>query len=156
MPGLIDITPAVEVVDVRGHSVRVVGLNEESIGQLLVRFPKFRQMWETSKWDVNGLLKMSREGISAIIADSCDGAFSEQTASYLGLGERAEILAAVCRVTMPRGFGPFGDLMRAIGLVDGAASNMASATTSPSPSNSSNGTVIRKQKSTPQESLSDG
>jgi hypothetical protein len=154
MPGLIDITPAVEMVDVRGHSVEVNGLGVEAIGSLFLRFPKFRQMVETNKWDVPSLLKMSDDAIHAIIASSCNGAFTEQTAGYLGLGEKAELLAVIFRITMPKGPGPFVDLMRTFGLIGAdAASSMGSGTTSPSQLNSSNGTATRKPKSTPQESL---
>lgn len=153
MAGLIDITPAVETVDVRGHSVEVTGLSVEAIGSLFLRFPKFRQMVETNKWDVPSLLKMSDDAMHAIIASSCRGAFTEQTAGYLGLGEKAELMAVIFRITMPKGPGPFVDLMRTFGLISvDAASSMGSDTTSPSQLNSSNGTVTRKPKNTRQES----
>jgi hypothetical protein len=156
MPGLIDIAPALEHVDVRGNDITVSGLSVEAIGTLIFRFPKFRQMVETNKWDGEGLLKMSDDAIAAIIAASCNGAFNEQTANYLGLGEKAELLSAIFRITMPRGFGPFVELMRTFGLIESVASGMGSATTSPAASNSSSATGTRKQKHTPRELLQAG
>jgi hypothetical protein len=156
MPGLIDIAPALEHVDVRGNDITVSGLSVEAIGTLIFRFPKFRQMVETNKWDAEGLLKMSDEAIAAIIAASCNGAFNEQTANYLGLGEKAELLSAIFRITMPRGPGPFVDLMRTFGLIGAAASSTASDTISPSRLNSSSGMATRKPKNTPHDSLPGG
>lgn len=147
MPGLIDITPAVENIDVRGHAVMVSGLSVEAIGGLFLRFPKFREMVESNKYDVPSLLKMSDEAINAVIAASCGEAFTEQTAGYLGLGEKAEILGAIFKITMPRGPGPFVELMQTFGLVG------ASDTTSRSRRNSLNGTATPAPKNTRQESL---
>lgn len=156
MPGLVDITPAVETVDVRGHSITVRDLSVETIGSLFLRFPKFRQMVETNKWDAGSLLKMSDEAIAAVIASSCGEAFDEGTAGYLALGEKAELLAVIFRLTMPRGPAPFLDLMRTFGLLDGAASGTALGTTSPSPSNFSNGMGTRRHKNTAPASSSAG
>lgn len=152
MPGLIDITPAVETIDVRGHNVTVSGLSVEAIGGLFLRFPQFREMVETNKYDIPSLLKMSDEAIGAIIAASCGGAFSEQTAGLLVLAEKAEILGAILRITMPRGPGPFVDLMQAVGLVSAAdsASSLRDA------SNTLNGTGTRRPKGTRQESSQAG
>lgn len=157
MAGLIDITPAVETIDVRGHSVEVSGLSVEAIGNLFLRFPRFRQMVETNKWDTQSILKMSDEAIHAVIAASCNGAFNEKTASYLTLSEKAELIGAIFKITMPKGVGPFVELMQAFGLLASGASNTALATTSPLPSkNSSEQAAIRRQKSTHQESLPAG
>lgn len=139
MAGLVDIVPAVEVVEVRGLELEVSGLTVEGIGGLLLRFPELRKMFETRSLDLEALLKCSDKLIAALIAAGTGSAANkaaEKAAAGLALGEKAEVLAAILRVTMPKGVGPFVKLMDAFGMGDllavGSQSATASDTTSPS------------------------
>ena len=132
MVGLIDITPSVETIDVRGHKAEVKGLSIKSIGALFLRFPDIRRMMETNSWEAAELLRLSDEAIAAIIAQAASDVLTEESAGHLTLGEKAEFLTVILRLTMPRGPGPFVDLMRAVGLLeaDAAQSAKVPATTS--------------------------
>ena len=145
MAGLVDIVPAIETVEVRGQQLEVTGLTVEGIGSLLMRFPELRKMFETRSLDVEALLKSSDKLIAAVIAAGTGSAANraaEKAANGLSLGEKAEVVAAIIRVTMPKGVGPFVRLMDAVGMDNVGPSATASATTSPSapsPSSSEDG-----------------
>jgi hypothetical protein len=134
MPGLLDIAPLTENVTVRGAQVIVSGIDIPDIIDLLTRFPKIRKMWASGQWDVEQLLGMSKEAVVALIAGGCSN-LDEKNASNLALDEKAEILAAIIRVTMPRGPGPFMATLTALmGTVGGGASPTAPASKSRKPS----------------------
>ncbi|MDX8513525.1 phage pre-tape measure protein [Mesorhizobium captivum] len=130
MPDLLSIAPLTESVPVRGAKAIIRGVDIEEIIGLISRFPKIRKMWATGQWDVEQLLGMSREAVAAVIAAGCSN-IDEANARNLALDEKAEILAAIIRVTMPRGPGPFMATLTALmGTVGGAASPTAPASKS--------------------------
>ncbi|MER9937412.1 hypothetical protein [Mesorhizobium sp. M0088] len=136
MPGLLDIAPLTENVPVRGAQAIVGGVPVKAIAVMLARFPDLRKMWASGKWDVEQLLGMSDEVIAALIAAGCTN-IDEKNAGNLALDEKAELLAAIMRVTMPRGPGPFMAALTALmGTVGGAASPTAPASKSRKPSRS--------------------
>ncbi|RWC25912.1 MAG: hypothetical protein EOS27_27050 [Mesorhizobium sp.] len=130
MPGLLDIAPLTEKVSVRGAEAIINGVPVKVIAGLLARFPDLRKMWASGKWDAEVLLGMSDDVIAALIAGGCEN-IDEANAANLALDEKAEILAAIVRVTMPRGPGPFMATLTALmGTVGGAASPTAPASKS--------------------------
>jgi hypothetical protein len=134
MAGLLSIAPLTETVEVRGVPTAVTGVTAQGIAQLLFRFPDLRKMWSTGKWDTDQLLVMSDDILSAIIAAGVAG-IDEVNAANLALDEKAELLGAVIRVTMPRGPVPFMDtLTRLMGGVSGEALPKAPVTKSLKPS----------------------
>lgn len=134
MPDLLSIAPLTEKVPVRGAKAIIGGVPVAAIAGLLSRFPALRKMWATGKWDVEQLLGMSDEVIAAVIAAGCSN-IDEANAGNLALDEKAELLAAIIRVTMPRGPGPFMATLTALmGTVGGAASPTAPASKSRKPS----------------------
>lgn len=134
MPDLLSIAPLAESVPVRGAKASVKGVDVGEIVGLLQRFPKIRKMWATGQWDVEQLLGMSNEAISAVIAAGCAN-IDEANAANLALGEKTELLAAIVRVTMPRGPGPFmATLTALLGTVGGGASPTVPASKSRKPS----------------------
>lgn len=151
MPGLIDITPAVEVIDVRGHKVHVHGLESVSqFGSLLVRFPKLQEMAGERKLDAGALLQLSDDLVAAIIAMACrdenaDPVFDERNASRLSMSEKAEIIGRAWRLTAPKGLGPFIDMLEAFGLAAPVGGAAASDSRSHSQSTISNATATRKR-----------
>ena len=134
MPDLLSIAPLTDTVSVRGAKAIVCGVDVGEIVKLLTRFPKLRKMWATGQWDVEQLLAMSGEAIAAVIAAGCSN-LDEANAKNLALDEKAELIAAIVRVTMPRGPGPFmATLTALLGTVGGAASPTAPASKSRKPS----------------------
>lgn len=130
MPGLLDIAPLTETVPVRGAKAIICGVPVKAIASLLARFPDLRKMWATDKWDAEQLLGMSDEVIVALIDAGCSN-IDEANAGNLALDEKAEMLAAIIRVTMPRGPGPFMATLTALmGTVGGAVSPTAPASKS--------------------------
>ena len=110
MVGLIDIVPVDEKVVVRGKPVSVSGVSVEGIGRLLFRFPELRKMAETGKWNADELLTLSDDIVCAILAAGTGmpgNVKAEAGARNLSVGEKAALIAAVIRVTMPQGVGPF-------------------------------------------------
>lgn len=106
MADLLSIAPLTETAEVRGASVTVKGVSVAAIAQLLYRFPDFRKAWATGKWDTDQMLAMSDDMMAAIIAAGVVE-IDEANAINLALDEKAELLGAVMRVTMPRGPVPF-------------------------------------------------
>jgi len=130
MPGLIDIAPLTETVEVRGAQATVCGVGVQAIAQLLFRFPDLRKSWGKGQFDLAEILGMSDEIVNAIIAGGVEE-LDEANASRLALDEKAELLAAIIRVTMPRGPVPFMETLTGVmGAVGGGASPKARATTS--------------------------
>ena len=134
MPGLLDIAPLTETVPVRGAKAIICGVPVKTIASLLSRFPDLRKMWASGKWDAEVLLGMSDEVLAALIASGCSN-IDEAGASNLALDEKAELLAAIVRVTLPRGPGPFMATLTALmGTVGGGASPTAPVSKSRKPS----------------------
>lgn len=120
MPDLLSIAPLTETVEVRGAEVQVCGVAAKSIVGLLTRFPELRKMWGTGKWDIDHLLSMSDEILAALIAAGVTN-IDEANAAHLALDEKAELMSAIIRVTMPRGPVPFmATLTGMLGSVGGA------------------------------------
>jgi hypothetical protein len=134
MPGLIDIVPGAETVEMRGHSIAVRGLSIEAIGSLFIRFPELNAMLAANSWDVARVLKFSDAAIAAIIAACAPDHLDEERASALALGEKAALLAPILRLTAPGGFGPFVELMTAAGLTAAAVVDKAPVIRSRKPS----------------------
>lgn len=134
MPDLLSIAPLTETIEVRGAEAVIRGVTVKAIAGLLGRFPDLRKMWATGQWNAEQVLGMSDEVIGAVIAAGCVN-LDEENAGNLALDEKAELLAAIVRVTMPRGPGPFMATLTALmGTVGGAASPTAPASRSRKPS----------------------
>jgi hypothetical protein len=86
------------------------------------------------------LIALGGEAVAAIIAAGCGYPGDEKAeaiAGSLSLDAQADLLAAVLRLTLPRGIGPFvAKLTGLAGIldVDAARSDMAPASISPKPS----------------------
>jgi hypothetical protein len=128
MPGAINVAPLVETFDYRGtRQLRVNGLEAETLIGLFAQFDDLRRMWDTRKFDAAAFQKLSKPAAAYLIA-ACVEDLDEENAANLSLGERVEILAKIARISMPRGIGPFVELMEALGV--GAPSSTPPATKS--------------------------
>lgn len=140
MAGLLDIAPAVEAVEIRGNAVDVYGVSVKGIAYLLQRFPELRMMMSGKSVDPEALLAVGGDAVAAIIAAGTGypgDKQAEEIAGKLALDEQADLLAAIVKLTMPGGIGPFVQKLNGLGLVlsaEGEASGGAQATKSRKPS----------------------
>ena len=138
MVGLVDIAPLTAEVVIRGNSIAVQGVNARGVALLLARFPEFRALVTGREVALESILALGGEVISAIIAagtGSPGDAQAEKAADNLSLEEQADLLAAIFRMTMPNGVGPFVDRLTALGIgPEGASASATPEPRSPKPS----------------------
>src|SRR3954468_11420524 len=113
--GLLDVSFATEEV----AGVRITGVSANGISYLLARFPEFRMMLTGREVKVEQLMSLAPDAIAAVIACGCgivptgqEGDTERQEkaeakAASIPVGVQADMLAAIMRVTMPGGVGPF-------------------------------------------------
>src|SRR4051794_11188922 len=129
MVGLIDIAPATEMVEAQGKSIVVQGVSAKGLAHLLARFPELRRLMTGQEVEADQLLSMSGDAVAAIIAAGCGypgNESAEVISGNLSLDIQADLLAAVLRLTLPKGIGPFVEKLTALGSilgVDNAPSN---------------------------------
>lgn len=135
MAGLLDIAPAAERVTIRGVKVDVRGLSLTDLRDLIARFPEVVALF--GKGINAGVIMKAGPGVvSAVIAAACGNpgdAKAEAIVAELPLGEQAEILNRVLKLTMPGGAGPFVELLKTLGLDLGEVS-AATSQSQPTPS----------------------
>jgi hypothetical protein len=106
MAGLLDIAPLVEEVDIRGTKIDVGGISASGVADLLSRFPELQNLKELA---TDRLISMGGEVVQAVIAAGCgkpgDEA-QEAAAGNLSLGDQAELLNAILRISLPNGLAP--------------------------------------------------
>jgi hypothetical protein len=140
MVGLIDIAPATETVEAQGNAVTVHGVSAKGLAHLLARFPELRRLMTGQEVEVDQILAMGGDAVAAVIAAGCgypgDNAV-EAIAGNLSLDIQADLLAAILRLTLPRGIGPFVEKLTGLASilgVDDAPSDTAPDTKSRKPS----------------------
>jgi hypothetical protein len=122
MVGLIDIAPATETVEAQGKPVTVHGVSAKGLAHLLARFPELRRLMAGQEVQADQLLAMGGDAVAAIIAAGCGypGDNSAETiAGSLPLDIQADLLAAILRLTLPRGIGPFVEKLTELGSLLG-------------------------------------
>jgi hypothetical protein len=125
MVGLVDIAPAVETVDVHGISAK-------GLAFLLSRYPELRMLMSGQEVQSDRLMAMGGDAVAAVIAAGCgypgDEA-AETAAGKLSLDAQADFLAAILRLTLPKGVGPLVEKLTALGSILGTdAATAAQAT----------------------------
>jgi hypothetical protein len=112
MVGLLEIAPVDESVDIDGQQLSVPGISGLGFAHLLQCYPELRNFFG------NGVVEMNAKSIiekgpkiaSAVMAAGCGypgDAKAEKKLETFSVGTQVEILNAVLRKTLPRGFGPF-------------------------------------------------
>lgn len=120
MVGLIDIVPATLSVSVGGKDVSVNGVSAAGLAHLLGRFPELRALMSGQEVGTEQLIAMGGDVVGAIIAAGCGypaNEKAEQIGRTLPVGDQADILAAILKLTMPQGVGPFVEKLTALGTV---------------------------------------
>ena len=137
MVGLIDIAPSAETVEVQGASVEVLGVSASGLAVLLGRFPDLRKLMTGLDVETGQLMAIGGEAVAAIIAAGCGypgDEKAEAVAGKLSLDAQADFLAAILRLTLPKGLGPFVGKLTALGHIldaDAGRSDTAPDSTSP-------------------------
>ena len=138
MVGLIDIAPSIDSVDVQGSSVAVHGISAKGVAHLLGRFPELRKLMSGQEVEAEQLMAMGGDAVAAIIAAGCGYPGDEKAeaiAGTLAIDAQANLLAAIVRLTLPGGLGPFVDKLTALGgILDAAPSAAVQDSNSPKPS----------------------
>jgi hypothetical protein len=138
MVGLIDIAPSVEMVYVQGSAVTVLGISAKGVAYLLGRFPELRKLMTGQQVESEQLMAMGGDAVAAIIAAGCGypgDENAEAIAGKLAIDAQADLLAAIIRLTLPAGLGPFVEKLTALGgILDAVPSATAQASNSPKPS----------------------
>jgi hypothetical protein len=133
MVGLIDIAPSVKTIEVQGTPVTVHGVSAKGLAHLLSRFPELRMLMTGQEVQAEQLMSMGGDAVAAIIAAGCGypgDETAETVAGKLSLDAQADLLAAILRLTLPKGVGPFVEKLTALGSIldaDGARSAMEPA-----------------------------
>jgi hypothetical protein len=138
MVGLIDIAPTTEMVEVQDASVSVHGISAKGVARLLGRFPELRKLMSGQEVETEELMAMGGDAVAAIIAAGCGypgDEKAEAVAGKLAIDAQADLLAAIVRLTLPAGLGPFVEKLTALGgILDTVPSATAQASKSPRPS----------------------
>ena len=140
MVGLIDLAPSTEFVSVHSGSVPVHGVSAKGLAHLLGRFPELLKLMTGQDVGAEQLMAIGGDAIAAIIAAGCGHPgeeHAEAAAGNLPLDAQADFLAAILRLTLPKGLGPFVAKLTALGSIldaDAARSDTAPGSTSPKPS----------------------
>lgn len=134
MAGLLDIAAVIETVTINGTAITVPGVSAKGIAHLLARFPEFRMAMTGRGVDASRWLEIGGDAIAALIAAGTGHPGEEEyeaAAARLGLEAQAELIAAILKVTMPGGPGPFVEKLTAQLDLAADLSSMAPATKSP-------------------------
>ena len=101
---------------------------------LLARFPDLRKLFAGRDVGMEELLAIGGDLVAAIIAAGTGAPgdpAAEAAAGRLGIDEQADLLAAILRVTLPKGVGPFVEKLLALGAaLDAGSVGTVPATTS--------------------------
>ena len=120
MAGLVDIAAVIETVTVAGTPVEVPGISAAGVATLLARFPELRKLMSGIEVSPEDLLKMGPAALAAVLAAGTGEPGNEKaeaTAARLTLGDQADLLAAILRVTLPGGLDPFVEKLAGLGLL---------------------------------------
>lgn len=120
MVGLVEIAAVTEKVTLAGAEVEVPGVSAAGIASLLSRFPALRKMMSGVEVAAEDMLAAGPDALAAILAAGTGApgdAEAEAAAAKLSLGDQADLLAAILRVTLPGGVGPFVEKLEGLGLL---------------------------------------
>lgn len=139
MSSLSSILPLTETVVVRGLDIEVPGCSVKELGRALFRFPQLATVFQDAHMAKIGsaILDAGDDVANVIIAAGLrvSGNQDEEAGiANLALGEKATLIAAILRVSLPDGPRPLLDLLAALKVeVPAASINETSAKPSPPP-----------------------
>jgi hypothetical protein len=131
MASLLDIAPRTESIEVQGAPVAVHGISAKGVAHLLGRFPELRKLMSGQEVETDELMAMGGDAVAAIIAAGCGypgDEKAEEVAGRLAIDAQADLLAAILRLTLPSGVGPFVEKLTALGgILDARSPSSAGA-----------------------------
>lgn len=116
MASLLDIAPVRETVAVGGVALEVKPISAADIAGLMLRFGN---VFEVLAGDLAKAGEALKPAIGAVIAAGCGAAgdaAQEAVAAELGVGDQVSLVAAIRRLTMPKGVRPFVQDLVSLGL----------------------------------------
>lgn len=129
MTSLLDIAPQTEAVQIADKTIEVRGLALAEIVRLVGRFPHLRGLFDGNAPDWSDLFAMLGDAVGPVIAAGCGHygeAAYEAAAARLPTEHAVAILAAVKRLTMPSGIGPFVERLRGLVQLSGGGDSSPS------------------------------
>ncbi len=120
MAGLVDIAAITEKVTVAGTEIEVPGVSAAGVASLVARFPELRKLMSGIEVAPEDLLVAGPGVVAAILAAGTGepgNEAAEAAAARLTLGDQTDLLAAILRVTLPGGLGPFVEKLAGLGLL---------------------------------------
>jgi hypothetical protein len=116
----------------------VHGVSAKGVAHLLGRFPELRMLMTGQEVQTEQLMTMGGDAVAAIISAGCGypgDEKAEAVAGRLSIDAQADLLAAILRLTLPVGLGPFVEKLTALGgILDAVPSGTVPASNSPRPS----------------------
>lgn len=117
MAGLIDVAMITESVHIQGEDFAVHGLSFAALARLVSRFPKLAGLIQGGALDFASLSVLGPEFLAAFLAAGLDHNWSpevEKVVAQLPIDDQLQIFAAILKVSMPRGTGPFVETITSI------------------------------------------
>src|SRR4249920_3083001 len=118
MADLLDIATltASEVVRINGERIVVRGLHGNAVASIVSRFPNLRRLASGLVDDtVPTVIELFGASIGSIIAAGCghlgDEKYEQHANQNLALEDQVKLLDAIIRLTCPKGFGSFLNLL---------------------------------------------
>lgn len=134
MASLLDVAPLTIPVMVGGANgavtLTVSGLSAAHIAMLFHRFPDLRKLFSGMNADMDALMNAAPDCLAAILAAGCGAAgdpANEQAAANLPAEAQADILAAILKLTLPGGLGPFVEKLSTLPGIIGVAGQSGEA-----------------------------
>jgi hypothetical protein len=162
MATLLDIAPLIKNIEIRGVKLIVKGITAEGVVYLFTRFPILRMMMTGKQIEgltIEAFIVMAPEAIAAVLAvglgyvgkNVAEQEQAEEITAGFSIDEQINVLTEIMEVTLPRGVGPFVEMInglasKAEGLGKGAATKLAglssgalrTATQTPGPTHPAN------------------
>jgi hypothetical protein len=125
MTSLLDIAPSGRQITIRDKTLTIKGISAQGVVYLLNRFPLVRQIMtghNVEDLSVETFMVLAPEAVNATIA--CGFGFvgtnpveqekAEEIAASFGIDEQVYALTQIMEVTLPRGIGPFVDMINGL------------------------------------------
>jgi hypothetical protein len=125
MATLLDIAPLIRNIEIRGVKLIVRGISAEGVVYLFTRFPILRMMMtgkEIEGMTIETFIVMAPEAVSAVIAVGLgyvgknveEQEQAEAIAAAFSIDEQIHALTEIMEVTLPRGVGPFVEMINSL------------------------------------------
>lgn len=116
MVSLLDIAPARETVEIGGTPVELRAISADQIVTLMQRFGGIFELLGGDMSQIGAAVKPAIGALIAAATGNLGDAAQEAHAAEFSIGDQVAVLAAIRRLTMPKGVRPFVEDLQALGL----------------------------------------